>query len=152
MLSVGDRLHEFEAIDNENTTIRSADLIGKKTILCFYPKDNTPGCTAEACSLNSWLQTLLEKGYTVIGVSPDSVTSHAKFIAKYNLGFRLIADTDTSLAQKFGAWGEKSMYGKKYFGILRSTFLIGEDGLITNVIEKVDTKKHFEQVLGLIQK
>lgn len=123
------------------------DFKGKKVILYFYPKDNTSGCTAEACSLNENYDTLTAKGYEVIGVSPDSVASHQKFIAKYNLAFNLIADTEKTTLEAYGVWAEKSMYGRKYMGVLRTTFVINEEGTIIKVITKVNTKAAAEQLL-----
>ena len=120
---------------------------GKKLILYFYPKDNTSGCTAEACSLNENYDTLTAKGYEVVGVSPDSINSHQKFIAKYNLSFHLIADVEKIILQNYGVWAEKSMYGRKYMGVLRTTFLIDENGKIERVITKVDTKNAASQIL-----
>jgi peroxiredoxin Q/BCP len=115
--------------------------------LYFYPKDSTPGCTAEACDLRDNYEMFQKQGYEIIGVSPDSEKSHVKFIEKYELPFSLLADEDHSVAEAFGAWGEKSMYGKKYMGILRSTFVIDEKGKIEKVIEKVDTKAHTKQII-----
>lgn len=121
-------------------------------MLYFYPKDNTSGCTAEACSLNEHYDTLTKEGYEVAGVSPDSINSHQKFIAKYNLAFHLIADTEKSILEAYGVWAEKSMYGRKYMGVLRTTFIIDEDGVIMKVITKVNTKQAAEQLLSAIAK
>jgi len=120
---------------------------GKKTILYFYPKDNTPGCTAEACSLRDNYGLLKSKGFEVIGVSPDSEKSHDKFTEKFTLPFKLIADTEKEILQAYGVWGEKKMYGKSYMGVLRKTFIISEKGIIEKIIEKVDTKEHAIQIL-----
>ena len=138
---------EFEVMDQDGKMVKSEDLIGKKTIIYFYPKDNTSGCTAEACSLRDNYQALQAKGYNVVGVSKDSIASHKKFADKYELPFTLLADTSTQLLQTFGAWGEKSLYGKKYMGTLRMTFIFDEEGILTEIIEKVDTKNHAAQIL-----
>jgi peroxiredoxin Q/BCP len=124
----------------------SLNLIGQKTVLYFYPKDNTPGCTAQACNLNENLDGLRTKGFQVIGVSTDSDKSHKKFKSKYQLQFPLVADESQEIVNAFGVWVEKSMYGKSYMGIARTTFVIDEKGTITNIITKVDTKNHTEQI------
>jgi peroxiredoxin Q/BCP len=129
-----------------DSTGKSLSLIGKKTVLYFYPKDNTPGCTAQACNLNENLDALQAKGYQVIGVSTDSNKSHDKFIAKFQLKFSLISDESQAIVQAFGVWVEKSMYGKSYMGIARTTFVFDEMGIITDIITKVDTKNHTEQI------
>ena len=147
MLKIGDRMPEFEVVDQDGKMVKSEDLIGKKTIIYFYPKDNTSGCTAEACSLRDNYQALQAKGYNVVGVSKDSVASHKKFAEKYELPFTLLADTSTQLLQTFGAWGEKKMYGKTVMGTIRRTFIFDEDGVLTRIIEKVDTKNHAAQIL-----
>ena len=139
---------EFEVVDQDGKMVKSEDLIGKKTIIYFYPKDNTSGCTAEACSLRDNYQSLQAKGYNVIGVSKDSSASHRKFADKYELPFTLLADTSTQLLQTFGAWGEKKMYGKTVMGTIRMTFIFDENGILTEIIEKVDTKNHAGQILG----
>lgn len=146
-LKVGDRAPEFEGINQDNNIIRLSDYKGKKLILYFYPKDNTPGCTAESCNLNDNYNFWIEKGYEVTGVSPDSVESHKKFRDKYGLQFNLISDTEKKILKAYGAWGEKSMYGKKYEGVLRTTFLIDENGLITDIFDKVKTKDHTNQII-----
>ncbi len=120
---------------------------GKKIILYFYPKDNTSGCTAQACNLRDNFSELLKLGFVIIGVSPDSKTSHDGFRSKYELPFELIADTDKHLLKAYGAWGEKKMYGKSYEGVLRTTFIINEKGIIEKIIRKVDTKNHAEQII-----
>lgn len=137
----------FEVVDQDGKMVKSEDLVGKKTIIYFYPKDNTSGCTAEACSLRDNYQALQAKGYNVVGVSKDSVASHKKFAEKYELPFTLLADTSTQLLQTFGAWGEKKMYGKTVMGTIRKTFIFDENGLLTEIIEKVDTKNHAAQIL-----
>lgn len=151
MLQKGDKLPAVTVQDQNGNPFNTNILIGKKTILYFYPKDNTSGCTAEACSMNSGLDEWAEKGYQVVGVSPDSPTSHQKFIAKYSLNFTLLADTEKELATAFGVWAEKSMYGRKYMGVLRTTFVLDESGTITHVIEKVNTKEHSEQLKSVLE-
>ena len=138
---------DFEVIDQDGNAVSSKDLIGKKTIIYFYPKDNTSGCTAEACSLRDNYDALQAKGYNVVGVSKDSATSHRKFADKYELPFTLLADTSTQMLQTFGAWGEKKMYGKTVTGTIRKTFIFDENGVLTEIIEKVDTKNHAGQIL-----
>lgn len=139
----------FEVVNQSGEVVTSEQLLGRKTIIYFYPKDNTSGCTAEACSLRDNYAELTERGYNVVGVSKDSVASHRKFIDKYQLPFTLLADTTTQMLQDFGAWGEKSMYGKKYMGVLRRTYIFDEQGILTDIIEKVDTKNHASQILAL---
>ena len=139
---------EFEVVDQDGKMVKSEDLMGKKTIIYFYPKDNTSGCTAEACSLRDNYRALQAKGYHVVGVSKDSVASHKKFAEKYELPFTLLADTSTQLLQTFGAWGEKKMYGKTVMGTIRKTFIFDENGILTEIIEKVDTKNHAGQIIG----
>ncbi len=146
MLQVGDRIPDMIVQDQNGNPFETKNLIGKKTILYFYPKDNTSGCTAEACNLNDNLLSWTTKGYQIVGVSPDSPTSHQKFMAKYQLNFILLADTEKTFATACGVWAEKSLYGKKYMGILRTTFIINEQGIITHVIEKVNTKEHSQQL------
>jgi peroxiredoxin Q/BCP len=146
-LKTGDNAPAFTGKDQNGNIISLADYKGKKLVLYFYPKDNTSGCTAEACSLRDSYQVLQTKGYSVVGVSPDSEKSHIGFIAKYNLPFPLIADTDKSIAQAYGVWAEKKMYGKTFMGILRTTFKIDENGIIEDIITKVRTKDHAEQIL-----
>jgi peroxiredoxin Q/BCP len=146
-LKIGDKAPAFSCGD-ENGNIRSIkEYKGKKLVLYFYPKDSTPGCTAEACDLRDNYKTFQKKGYEILGVSPDTASKHLKFIAKYELPFSLLADEDHAVAEAYGAWGEKSLYGRKYMGILRSTFVIDEKGKIENIIEKVDTKNHSAQLL-----
>ena len=146
-LKVGDKAPYFEGLNQNGEKVSLNDYEGKKIILYFYPKDDTPGCTAESCNLNENYDSWLEKGYEVIGVSPDSVKSHKKFADKFDLQFCLIADTEKEILQNYGAWGEKSMYGKKYMGVLRTTFVIDEEGKIQEVFEKVKTKDHTNQIL-----
>lgn len=147
MLKIGDMMPDFEVIDQDGRTVSSKDLIGRKTVIYFYPKDNTSGCTAEACSLRDNYDALQAKGYNVVGVSKDSVASHRKFADKYELPFTLLADTSTQMLQTFGAWGEKKMYGKTVMGTIRKTFIFDENGVLTEIIEKVDTKNHAGQIL-----
>jgi peroxiredoxin Q/BCP len=147
MLKIGDKMPEFEVMDQDGKVVSSKELLGKKTIIYFYPKDNTSGCTAEACSLRDNYDAMIAKGYNVVGVSKDSVASHKKFAQKYELPFTLLADTSTEMIQAFGAWGEKSLYGRKYMGTLRLTFIFDEKGTLIEIIEKVDTKNHAKQIL-----
>ena len=138
---------DFEVMDQDGNKVSSKDLIGKKTIIYFYPKDNTSGCTAEACSLRDNHEALIARGYNVVGVSKDSVKSHKNFKEKYDLPFTLLSDTSTEMLQAFGAWGEKKMYGKTVMGTIRKTFIFDENGVLTEIIEKVDTKNHAGQIL-----
>lgn len=147
-LKEGDKAPYFKGLNQDGKEISLDDYKGKRLVLYFYPKDDTSGCTAEACSLNDNYSQLTGKGYEVVGVSPDSVSSHLKFIAKYNLAFNLIADTEKKILETYGVWAEKSMYGRKYMGVLRTTFIINEKGIIEKIITKVDTKKHAEQIIG----
>lgn len=147
-LKEGDKAPFFKGINQEGKEISLNDYKGKKLILYFYPKDNTSGCTAEACSLNDGYSELTRQGYEVVGISPDSVSSHQKFIAKYNLSFNLIADTEKQILEAYGVWAEKSMYGRKYMGVLRTTFVINGSGIIERVITKVDTKNSAVQILN----
>lgn len=147
MLKPGDRMPDFEVVDQDGNTVRSADLIGRKTIIYFYPKDNTSGCTAEACNLRDNYGALEAAGYNVVGVSKDSAASHRRFKDRYSLPFTLLSDSSTQMLQAFGAWGEKKMYGKTVMGTLRRTFIFSEDGTLECVIEKVDTKAHAAQIL-----
>ena len=147
MLKIGDKMPDFEVVDQDGNQVSSKDLIGKKTVVYFYPKDNTSGCTAEACSIRDNYESLVAKGYNVIGVSKDSAASHRKFREKYDLPFTLLSDTSTQMLQAFGAWGEKKMYGKTVLGTIRRTFIFDEEGILTRIIEKVDTKNHAAQIL-----
>jgi thioredoxin-dependent peroxiredoxin len=146
-LQQGDKAPDFESKDQDGKTIKLSDFIGKKVIIYFYPKDNTPGCTAQSCNLRDNYDLLLKQGYVVLGVSSDTEKSHQKFIKKFDLPFPLIADEDLSVHQLYGTWGEKSMYGRKYMGTFRTTFVIDEKGEIIEVISKVDTKEHTAQIL-----
>ncbi len=146
-LKVGDKAPEFEGIDQEARTIRLEDFKGKKVVLYFYPKDNTPGCTAQACNLRDNYSLLQKGGIQIIGISADPVVSHQKFIEKYDLPFPLIADVDKTIIKKYGVWGPKKFMGKEYEGIHRTTFLIDEDQKIVRIIEKPKTKAHAEEIL-----
>jgi len=148
-LSIGDKAPDFAGKDQDGEQIALSDFKGKKVVLYFYPKDQTPGCTQEACNLRDNIGTLTSEGYEVLGVSSDDVASHKEFQEKYSLPFSLIADTDKSINQKYGVWVEKERDGKKYMGTARVTFLIDENGVITNIIDKVDTKDHANQILKL---
>ncbi len=148
MLEIGNRMPDFSAADQNGNIVKSADLIGKKTVVYFYPKANTPGCTAEACSLRDNYERFLALGYNVIGISKDSVKAQKNFSDKYALPFPLLADTDALIIKAFGAWGEKRLYGKTYEGILRKTFIFNENGILEEIIDKVNTKNHAEQILG----
>lgn len=150
-LKVGDKAPDFKGLNQEEKEIKLADFKGKNLILYFYPKDSTPGCTAEACDLRDNYQMWLNKGYEVVGVSPDSIKSHNKFIEKYELPFDLISDTEKEVLQAYGAWGEKKMYGRTYMGVLRKTFVIDKDGKIEAIFEKVKTKEHTKQILNEIK-
>lgn len=147
-IQTGDKVPDLLGLDQDGKEVKVSDYKGRKIALYFYPKDNTSGCTAEACSLRDGYDELKKAGYEIIGVSKDSAKSHRGFIEKQNLPFRLIADTDTTLQQQFGVWAEKKMYGRTYMGTLRHTFLIDENGVIEKVIEKVDTKNHAQQILN----
>jgi len=148
-LKVGAKAPAFKGKNQNGETVSLADFKGKKLILFFYPKDNTPGCTAEACSLRDNYKLLQKNGFELVGVSVDDEKSHQKFITKYDLPFPLIADTDQKIVNAYGLWVEKSMYGRKYMGTARTTVIIDEAGKIAHVIEKVDTKDHANQILGL---
>ena len=147
MIKIGDKMPDFEVVDQDGKKVSSKDLIGKKTIIYFYPKDNTSGCTAEACNLRDNHEAMIARGYNVVGVSKDSAASHKKFAEKYDLPFTLLSDTSTEMIQAFGAWGEKTLYGKKSMGTLRKTFIFDENGILTEIIEKVDTGNHAAQIL-----
>jgi peroxiredoxin Q/BCP len=147
-LQKGDKAPAFTAKDENGKEIKLSDFQGKKLVLYFYPKDDTSGCTAQACNLRDNIPSLVAAGYQVVGVSVDDEKSHQKFIAKYNLNFPLIADTDHKLVNAYGVWQEKSMYGKKYMGTVRTTFIIDEQGVITEIIDKVKTAEHTAQILG----
>ena len=150
-MNVGDKAPEILGKDQDGKDIRLSDFAGRNLVLYFYPKDNTPGCTAEACSLRDNIDALRARGYQVVGVSSDSEASHRRFIEKQQLPFTLIADTDHKLQEEMGVWGEKSMCGRKYMGTLRTTFLIDGNGVITHVFgpKAIKTKEHASQILAL---
>ena len=147
MLNIGDEAPDFLGVDEEGRQLSLNDFSGKRLVLYFYPKDSTPGCTAEACSLRDGMDELVAAGYSVVGVSADSVASHQRFKGKQTLNFPLIADTERKLIEAYGAWGEKKMAGRTYMGIIRTTFVIAPDGTIERVIKKVDTKNAARQIL-----
>lgn len=150
-LSEGQKAPDFTANDQNGKSVSLSDLTGKNIILYFYPKDDTPGCTAEACSFRDNYDTLLAEGFEVLGVSTDDEKSHLKFISKHNLPFSLIADTEKKIVEAYGVWVEKNMYGKKYMGVARKTFIIDKNGMIRKIIEKVDTKNSSAQVLEALK-
>jgi peroxiredoxin Q/BCP len=146
-LEVGQKAPEFEAKIESGVSIKLSDYLGKKVVLYFYPKDSTPGCTAQSCNLRDNYEALQQAGYVVLGISSDAEKSHIKFIEKQSLPFSLIADTDLKVHEAYGTWVEKSMYGRKYMGTARTTFVIDEAGIIAEIIEKVNTKDHTAQIL-----
>ena len=148
-LTAGMPAPHFEGTDQDGNAVKLSSFLGKKVVLYFYPKDDTPGCTAEACSLRDNYEELLKKGFIVLGVSPDSEKSHLKFAGKYNLPFPLIADPQKKILSAYGAYGEKLMYGKKVTGVIRTTFINDEKGIIEKVIKKVDTKEHATQIFKM---
>lgn len=150
-MNIGDKAPEILGKDQNGNVIRTSDFKGKKLVLYFYPKDMTSGCTAQACSLRDHRDELLDKGYEVLGVSVDDASKHQKFIEKNQLNFNLIADTDKHLVEQFGVWGEKSMYGRKYMGTFRTTFIIDENGIIEKIIlpKQIKTSQHARQILDL---
>lgn len=149
-LKEGDKAPGFSAKDQHGNTVSLSDFIGKELILYFYPKDDTPGCTAEACDFRDNYQALQAKGFTVIGVSTDDEQSHSKFVSKYQLPFTLISDTEKQIVEAYGVWVEKNMYGKVYMGTARKTFIIDAEGNIKKIIDKVDTKESSKQVLDVL--
>ena len=148
-MNIGDKCPELLGLDENGNELRISRFKGRKVVIYVYPKDSTPGCTAEACSLRDGMEELRAIGYEVIGVSKDSAKSHLNFIAKQNLNFHLIADTELTLIKQLGAWGEKKMYGKTTMGVIRTTYLIDENGTVEHVIAKVDTKNAAQQILQL---
>ena len=150
-LKIGDKAPNFEGVDQQGNNISSKDFAGKKTVIYFYPKDNTPGCTAQACSIRDNYDSLLNSGIQVIGISADSVASHQKFVTKYDLPFPLIADEDKTIIEAFGVWGPKKFMGKEYDGIHRTTFLLDEEAIVKGIIEKPNTKAHAEEILSFFQ-
>ena len=149
-LSEGQKAPDFTANDQNGKSISLSDFSGNDVILYFYPKDDTPGCTAEACSFRDNYQALLGQGFQILGVSTDDEKSHQKFITKYSLPFPLISDTDKKIVEAYGVWIEKNMYGKKYMGVARKTFIIDKNGMIKKIIAKVDTNNSSQQVLDLL--
>jgi thioredoxin-dependent peroxiredoxin len=150
-LKEGMKAPAFEGTDQNGKTVKLSDFAGKKVVLYFYPKDNTPGCTAEACNLRDNYNALIRKGLVIVGVSMDSEKSHKGFAGKYSLPFPLIADTSKKIISDYGIWKEKSLYGKTFLGIVRTTFIIDEAGIIEKIISKVDTNNHTEQILTLLK-
>jgi len=150
-LKEGDKAPVIKAKNQNGETVQLKDFLGKKVILYFYPKDNTPGCTTEACNFRDNYQSLLKDGYEVLGVSIDNEQSHQKFISKFELPFNLLADEDKKIVEDYGVWVEKNMYGKKYMGTARTTFLIDEKGIIKHIIKKVDNQNASQQVRELVK-
>lgn len=148
MLNIGEKAPLISGLDQNNNVVTLEQYSGSKVVLYFYPKDSTPGCTAEACNLRDNYQILMEQGYKVIGVSPDSVKSHEKFAAKFELPFPLIADTEKKIVTDYQVWGEKKFMGRTYMGVFRTTFIIDEHGIIEDVITSVDTKNHTNQIIN----
>ena len=149
-LKIGDKAPDFKGIDQDGNPISLKNFTGRKIVLYFYPKDDTPGCTEEACNLRDNNNYLLKQGYAIVGVSADNEKSHQKFIKKFNLPFPLISDVDKKIIMDYGVWGRKKIMGKEFDGILRTTFIIDEKGVIEEIIEKVITKNHSEQITGKI--
>lgn len=149
-LNVGDQIPEFKSVTHEGTEFSLAELKGSPTVLYFYPKDNTSGCTLEAKSLRDGKEELLRRGYKIVGVSPDSVKSHQNFCSKHELNFTLLSDSDHSLSEAVGVWQLKRMYGREYMGIVRTTLLLDSDARITHIISKVDTKDSYGQIVKLL--
>jgi thioredoxin-dependent peroxiredoxin len=148
-LKEGMKAPAFEGIDQNGKVVKLSDFPGKKVVLYFYPKDNTSGCTAEACNLRDNYDSFLKKGFAVVGVSPDNEKSHKGFAGKYSLPFPLIADTSKKIMDDYGVWGEKKMYGRSYMGVIRTTFIIDEKGVIEKIITKVNTAGHTEQIFNM---
>jgi peroxiredoxin Q/BCP len=151
-LNEGMKAPGFEGIDQNGKSLKLSDFTGKKVVLYFYPKDNTAGCTAEACNLRDNWDSFLNKGFVIIGVSPDTEKSHKSFAGKYSLPFPLIADTSKKILNDYGVWGEKKLYGKSYMGVIRTTFIIDEKGIIEKIVTKVDTVGHTKQIFDLYNK
>lgn len=148
MLQIGDKAPDLLGVDEQGNEIRVSDYAGRKLVVYFYPKDSTPGCTAEACSFRDGMDDLVDAGYAVVGISADCVASHNRFKEKLQLNFPLVADVDKTTIMAFGAWGEKKMAGRVYMGIIRSTFVVDENGVVERVITKVDTKNAARQILA----
>lgn len=148
-MKIGDKIPEILGLDANGAEVKASQFAGKKLVIYFYPKDNTSGCTSEACTLRDGYEELRKAGYEIIGVSKDSAASHLKFADKYSLPFTLIADVDTTLNQEFGVWQMKKMCGREYMGTVRTTFLVDEQGVVTDIIKKVDTKDSANQILNL---
>lgn len=146
-LNIGDKAPDFTGKDQDGKDVKLSDLKGKKVVLYFYPKDDTPGCTAQACNIRDNYSKYKKANYEVLGISSDDEKSHQKFIKKYSLPFSLIADTDKSINELYGVWQEKTMFGKKYMGTVRTTFVIDEKGYIEDIIEKVNTEEHTDQII-----
>lgn len=146
-LKIGDKAPDFTGVDAHGRMISLKDYIGKELVIYFYPKDNTPGCTAQACNIRDNYEKFLSAGYAVIGISADNEKSHTNFINKYNLPFPLIADTDKKILKTYGVWGPKKFMGRAFDGIHRTTFIISKEGIIGNIIDKVDTKNHTAQII-----
>ena len=151
-IKIGEQIPEFKSLTNEGTTFSLSDLKGSPTVLYFYPKDNTSGCTLEAKSLRDGKEELKRRGYKIVGVSPDSVKSHQNFCAKHELNFTLLADTDHSLSEALGVWQLKKMCGKEYMGIVRTTFILDQEARVSHIIEKVDTKDSYGQIVKMLDK
>ena len=151
-LKVGDLAPDFSSRTQTGETFSLSDIKGQPTILYFYPKDNTSGCTLEAKSLRDGKEELAKRGYRIVGVSPDSEKSHQNFCSKHELNFTLLSDQDHSVCEAFGVWAEKSMYGRKYMGVLRKTFLIDAEGVITHIFDKVKTTEHYQQIINELDK
>ena len=152
MLKIGEKAPLFEGVTQSGESVKLEDFRSRKVILYFYPKDNTSGCTLEAKSLRDGKAQLAEMGFEIVGVSPDSVRSHQNFCAKHELNFTLLADTDRTICEAFGVWVEKSMYGRKYMGVARKTFLLDEEGRITHIFDKVKTADHYQQIIKELDK
>ena len=150
-MKVGQKAPEFSVVDDSGKTVKLSDFKGKKVVLYFYPKDDTPGCTKEACNFRDGITEIKKQGAVVLGVSADSAESHKKFKTKFDLNFQLLADTDKKIVESYEVWKEKSMYGKKYMGIERTTYLIGEDGKVTHIFPKVKVDEHYDEVLAALK-
>ena len=150
-LEISNQAPDFKGVIQNGNTVNLTDFTGKKLILFFYPKDNTPGCTAEACNLSDNYQLLKDKGFELLGVSPDTEVKHQNFIAKKDLKMDLIADPEKKILESYGVWGEKKLYGRTYMGVMRTTFIIDENGIIEKIFPKVKTKAHTEQILESYQ-